>query len=156
MRLSVLLNRKVVSESGQRLGRVHDVRGELEGGRLRVTGLIAGKLPRALWRRHPRQRRPGTSEGTRPPRHPLGAGRPRRVRDSHPRLVSSRLWVAQTRSCLQIECFVTYDRIYAPHPTGLFFANQVSEENGVELVVAGLDAGDAVDLELVLELVAGL
>jgi hypothetical protein len=36
------------------------------------------------------------------------------------------------------------------------FANQVSEENGVELVVAGLDAGDAVDLELVLELVAGL
>ncbi len=34
--------------------------------------------------------------------------------------------------------------------------NQVSEENGVELVVAGLDAGDAVDLELVLELVAGL
>jgi hypothetical protein len=27
-----------------RLGRVHDVRGELVGGRLRVTGLIAGKL----------------------------------------------------------------------------------------------------------------
>jgi sporulation protein YlmC with PRC-barrel domain len=44
MRLSELLNRKVVSESGQQLGRVHDVRGELEGGRLRVTGLIAGKL----------------------------------------------------------------------------------------------------------------
>ncbi len=44
MRLSQLLNRKVVSESGQQLGRVHDVRGELVGGRLRVTGLAAGKL----------------------------------------------------------------------------------------------------------------
>ena len=44
MRLSMLLNRKIVSESGRRLGRVHDVRGELEGGRLRVTGLVAGKL----------------------------------------------------------------------------------------------------------------
>jgi sporulation protein YlmC with PRC-barrel domain len=44
MRLSELLNREVVSESGQQLGRVHDVRGELVGGRLRVTGLAAGKL----------------------------------------------------------------------------------------------------------------
>ena len=44
MRLSVLLNRKVVSESGQQLGRVHDLRGELVEGRLMVTGLIAGKL----------------------------------------------------------------------------------------------------------------
>jgi sporulation protein YlmC with PRC-barrel domain len=44
MRLSELLNRKVVSESGQQLGRVHDVRGELVGGRLRVTGLAVGKL----------------------------------------------------------------------------------------------------------------
>jgi sporulation protein YlmC with PRC-barrel domain len=44
MRLSVLLNREVVTESGQRLGRVHDVRGEIAGGRLQVTGLIAGKL----------------------------------------------------------------------------------------------------------------
>ena len=44
MRLSELLNRKVVTESGQSLGRVHDVRGELVGGQLRVTGLIAGKL----------------------------------------------------------------------------------------------------------------
>ncbi len=43
MRLSELLNREVVSESGQRLGRVHDVRGELAGGRLRVIGLVAGK-----------------------------------------------------------------------------------------------------------------
>jgi len=44
MRLSELLNRKVVSESGQQLGHVHDVRGELVGGRLRVTGLVAGEL----------------------------------------------------------------------------------------------------------------
>ncbi|MEP7060349.1 MAG: PRC-barrel domain-containing protein [Actinomycetota bacterium] len=43
MRLSELLNREIVSESGQRLGRVHDVRGELVGGRLRVTGLAAGR-----------------------------------------------------------------------------------------------------------------
>jgi sporulation protein YlmC with PRC-barrel domain len=44
MRLSELLNREVVSESGRRVGRIHDVRGELADGRLRVTGLIAGKL----------------------------------------------------------------------------------------------------------------
>ena len=44
MRLSVLLNREVVAESSEQLGHVHDVRGELVGGRLRVTGLIAGKL----------------------------------------------------------------------------------------------------------------
>lgn len=44
MRLSELLNREVVSESGQGLGRVHDVRGQLVDGRLRVIGLVAGKL----------------------------------------------------------------------------------------------------------------
>jgi sporulation protein YlmC with PRC-barrel domain len=44
MRLSELLNRKVVTESGTQLGRVHDVRAEIEDGRLRVTGLAAGKL----------------------------------------------------------------------------------------------------------------
>ena len=44
MRLSELLNRKVVTESGQEVGRVHDVRGELVGGRLQVTGLVAGEL----------------------------------------------------------------------------------------------------------------
>lgn len=44
MRLSELLNREVASESGQRLGRVRDVRGELVGGRLRVIGLVAGNL----------------------------------------------------------------------------------------------------------------
>ena len=43
MRLSELLNRKVVTESGQQLGRVHDLRGELVEGRLRVSGLCAGK-----------------------------------------------------------------------------------------------------------------
>jgi sporulation protein YlmC with PRC-barrel domain len=44
MRLSELLSREVVSESGERLGHVHDVRGELSEGRLRVTGLVTGKL----------------------------------------------------------------------------------------------------------------
>ena len=43
MRLSELLNREVVNESGHRLGRVHDVRGELVEGHLRVIGLVAGK-----------------------------------------------------------------------------------------------------------------
>jgi sporulation protein YlmC with PRC-barrel domain len=42
MRLSELLRRKVVTESGLRLGRVHDVRGVLEDGRLQVTGLAEG------------------------------------------------------------------------------------------------------------------
>jgi sporulation protein YlmC with PRC-barrel domain len=44
MRLSELLGRAVVSEHGERLGRIHDVRGELAGGRLRITGLAAGEL----------------------------------------------------------------------------------------------------------------
>jgi sporulation protein YlmC with PRC-barrel domain len=44
MRLSELLKREVVSESGQRLGHVRDVRGELVGGHVRVIGLVAGKL----------------------------------------------------------------------------------------------------------------
>jgi sporulation protein YlmC with PRC-barrel domain len=43
MRLSELLNRKVVSESGRHLGRVHDVRGALVDGHLRITGLSAGE-----------------------------------------------------------------------------------------------------------------
>lgn len=43
MLLSELLNREVVSESGQRLGHVHDVRGELVEGHLRVIGLVAGE-----------------------------------------------------------------------------------------------------------------
>jgi sporulation protein YlmC with PRC-barrel domain len=44
MRLSQLLSREVVTESGRRLGRIHDLRGELVEGRLLVTGLIAGEL----------------------------------------------------------------------------------------------------------------
>jgi sporulation protein YlmC with PRC-barrel domain len=43
MRLSQLLNRKVVTESGEALGRIHDVRGELVDGHLRVTGLATGE-----------------------------------------------------------------------------------------------------------------
>ena len=42
MRLGELLGREVVTESGERLGRVHDVQGELEEGRLRMTALVAG------------------------------------------------------------------------------------------------------------------
>jgi sporulation protein YlmC with PRC-barrel domain len=44
MRLGELLNRKVATESGRQLGRVHDLRGELTAEHLRVTGLVAGKL----------------------------------------------------------------------------------------------------------------
>jgi sporulation protein YlmC with PRC-barrel domain len=44
MRLTELLSRKVVSESGRGHGRVHDIRGELEDGRLRVTGVACGRL----------------------------------------------------------------------------------------------------------------
>ena len=44
MRLSELLGREVVSASGERRGRIHDVRGEIVGGSLRVTGLVAGGL----------------------------------------------------------------------------------------------------------------
>jgi sporulation protein YlmC with PRC-barrel domain len=44
MRLSQLLSRKVVTESGEPLGRIHDLRGQLTPGRLVVTGLAAGSL----------------------------------------------------------------------------------------------------------------
>jgi sporulation protein YlmC with PRC-barrel domain len=44
MRLSELLGREVVTEAGARLGRIHDVRGELDGRHLRVTGLAAGEI----------------------------------------------------------------------------------------------------------------
>jgi sporulation protein YlmC with PRC-barrel domain len=44
MRLSQLLNRKVVTESGRSLGHVHDICGQIEGGRLAVTGFVAGEL----------------------------------------------------------------------------------------------------------------
>ena len=44
MRLSDLLNRRVVTESGHHLGRVHDIRAELTTGHLRITGITVGKL----------------------------------------------------------------------------------------------------------------
>ena len=44
MRLSELMKRKVVTEGGLSHGKVHDVRGELEDGRLRLTGLACGRL----------------------------------------------------------------------------------------------------------------
>ena len=40
--LSSLMQRKVETESGRLLGRCHDLRGELRGGKLRVTGLCVG------------------------------------------------------------------------------------------------------------------
>jgi sporulation protein YlmC with PRC-barrel domain len=50
MRLSELLEREVVTESGLSLGKVHDIRGELGSGRLRVTGLACG--PRGFLERY--------------------------------------------------------------------------------------------------------
>jgi sporulation protein YlmC with PRC-barrel domain len=43
MRLSELLERKVRTESGRELGHVHDVRAELRGDRLLITGVIVGR-----------------------------------------------------------------------------------------------------------------
>jgi sporulation protein YlmC with PRC-barrel domain len=40
--LGQILNRKVVTESGLGLGRVHDVCGEVVGGQLRLTGFVTG------------------------------------------------------------------------------------------------------------------
>ena len=42
MRLSELLGLEVRSESGESLGKVHDVRGELRSRSLRITGLVVG------------------------------------------------------------------------------------------------------------------
>ena len=41
--LSSLLGRKIVTESGETLGRCHDVRAELGASKLRVTGLVLGR-----------------------------------------------------------------------------------------------------------------
>jgi sporulation protein YlmC with PRC-barrel domain len=43
MRLSELLHRKVVTESGRKLGHVHDVRAEQRGERLVVTAVLVGR-----------------------------------------------------------------------------------------------------------------
>jgi sporulation protein YlmC with PRC-barrel domain len=44
--LSSLLRRQVVTESGDSLGRCHDLRGELTATKLRVTGLCVGQRGR--------------------------------------------------------------------------------------------------------------
>jgi sporulation protein YlmC with PRC-barrel domain len=44
MTLSDILGLKVETESGEKLGHVHDVRGELTSRTLRVTGLVVGGL----------------------------------------------------------------------------------------------------------------
>ena len=43
MRLSDLLHREVCTESGRKLGHVHDVRAEQRGDRLLITGVIVGR-----------------------------------------------------------------------------------------------------------------
>jgi sporulation protein YlmC with PRC-barrel domain len=43
MRLSGLLHREVVTESGRRLGHVHDVRAEQHGDRLVITAVLVGR-----------------------------------------------------------------------------------------------------------------
>jgi sporulation protein YlmC with PRC-barrel domain len=44
MRLTGLLNVQVITESGDKLGRVHDLRAERSPRTLKVTGLVVGKL----------------------------------------------------------------------------------------------------------------
>jgi sporulation protein YlmC with PRC-barrel domain len=44
MRVSELLRLDVRTESGEKLGRVHDVRAELTTRSLKVTGLVVGRL----------------------------------------------------------------------------------------------------------------
>jgi sporulation protein YlmC with PRC-barrel domain len=43
MRVSELLHRKVVTESGRSLGHVHDLRAEQRGDRLIVTAVLVGR-----------------------------------------------------------------------------------------------------------------
>jgi sporulation protein YlmC with PRC-barrel domain len=42
--VSALLGLRVATESGERLGRVHDVRAELTPRTLKVTGLVVGRV----------------------------------------------------------------------------------------------------------------
>jgi sporulation protein YlmC with PRC-barrel domain len=44
MKLSDLLGASVHTESGERLGHVHDVRAELTASSLRITGLVVGGI----------------------------------------------------------------------------------------------------------------
>ena len=44
MRLSEFLGLQVRTESGEKLGRVHDLRGELTTRSLKITGLVVGRL----------------------------------------------------------------------------------------------------------------
>ena len=44
--LSSIVRRKVVTESGEDLGRCYDLRGELSQSRLEVTGLVIGRRGR--------------------------------------------------------------------------------------------------------------
>jgi sporulation protein YlmC with PRC-barrel domain len=44
MRLSEMLGTQVTTESGEELGKVHDLRGELTANSLRITGIVLGGL----------------------------------------------------------------------------------------------------------------
>jgi sporulation protein YlmC with PRC-barrel domain len=44
MRISELLGKPVTTESGEKLGRVHDLRGELTARSLWITGVVVGGL----------------------------------------------------------------------------------------------------------------
>jgi sporulation protein YlmC with PRC-barrel domain len=44
VRLSDVLGLQVTTESGRRLGSVHDLRGELTSRSLKITGLVVGRL----------------------------------------------------------------------------------------------------------------
>lgn len=44
--LSSIRRRKIVTESGDELGRCHDIRAELFASKLRVTGLVLGRTGR--------------------------------------------------------------------------------------------------------------
>jgi sporulation protein YlmC with PRC-barrel domain len=44
VRVSALLGLRVATESGERLGRVHDIRAELTPRACKVTGLVVGQL----------------------------------------------------------------------------------------------------------------
>jgi sporulation protein YlmC with PRC-barrel domain len=58
--LSSLLRREVVTEGGRKLGKCYDVRAELTGSSLKVTGLCVG---RAGWVEHFGMRRASRTRG---------------------------------------------------------------------------------------------
>ena len=112
MRLSQLLNRKVVTESGRTLGHVHDIRGQIVGQRLTVTGLVAGEL--GLLERYGigtnGRGGPQPTKSPQPRHHPLEARRPRRHTHHRPRLALRRLcaWSADNLRTEVMPCSASW------------------------------------------------